>query len=327
MIHIECIPSFLRFRFPFRIAHGERLGTDVVFVKLTIDEVVGFGEATLPPYLGITIADVIEALKRDGLKQALSLSRPNEWFEALHACIPDIMPALAAIDMARWSIYSQTLNRTVSSLAGNLSLSSDIPHTYTLGVSSLQEMKDKLEFAADNGFTIFKLKLDGTNDLMHLKNFRQLSPAPFAIDANQAWTELRQAEDILDFLEREQCFLIEQPFHASDRALSRLLAEKTEIPVVADEACQSTSDLRELLEFFDGVNVKLQKCGGITPAIQQLMHLKKAGKKALIGCMSESSVGCNAAEQLTFLCDWADLDGPYLNSNNEFCCNEVGYSL
>jgi hypothetical protein len=162
---------------------------------------------------------------------------------------------------------------------------------------------------------------------MHLENFRQLSTASFAIDGNQAWTELKQAEHILDFLEREGCFLIEQPFHKSDRALTRLLAEKTEIPVVADEACQSIADLRELLDVFDGANVKLQKCGGITPAIQQLMCLKDAGKKALIGCMSESSIGCNAAEQLTFLCDWADLDGPYLNSNNENVCNELGYSL
>jgi L-alanine-DL-glutamate epimerase-like enolase superfamily enzyme len=261
------------------------------------------------------------------LKQALSLTRPNEWFEALHECIPDVMPALAAIDMARWDIYSQTSNQSISELAGNFFPSQEVPHTYTLGISSLQEMKDKVHFAVDNGFSIFKLKLDGTNDRMHLENFRQLSTAPFAIDGNQAWTELKQAEHILDFLESEGCFLIEQPFHKIDRALTRLLAEKTEIPVVADEACQSITDLRELLDVFDGANVKLQKCGGITPAIQQLMCLKDAGKKALIGCMSESSIGCNAAEQLTFLCDWADLDGPYLNSNNENVCNELGYSL
>jgi L-alanine-DL-glutamate epimerase-like enolase superfamily enzyme len=292
-----------------------------------MDGVIGFGEATLPPYLGVTIADVMNAFKREGLSQALNLPEPNAWFEALNATIPDVMPALAAIDMARWSIYTQLTNRKVYEHVGHDSPSTKVPHTYTLGVSSLNEMSEKLLFALDNGFELFKLKLDGKNDRLQIDNFRSLSTAPFAIDVNQAWTDLKQAEQLLDILEEEGCILIEQPFVASDRALTRLLSEKTEIPVIADESCQSITDLLELLEVFDGVNVKLQKCGGITPAIQQLKCLKEAGKRALIGCMSESSVGCNAAEQLTFLCDWADLDGPYLNVNNEKCCLELGYSL
>jgi L-alanine-DL-glutamate epimerase-like enolase superfamily enzyme len=184
-----------------------------------------------------------------------------------------------------------------------------------------------LNFAQDRGFDLFKIKLNGKCDYEMLSTFRKLSSAPFAIDANQAWTKIDQALDLLDFLEAETCVLIEQPFHKGDRSFSNELRRRTNIPVIADEACQRFHDLEEVLQAFDGVNVKLQKCGGITPAIEQLKTIKRQQKKALIGCMSESSIGCNAAEQLTFLCDWADLDGPFLNANNSELSQRLGYSL
>ena len=327
MIEVKTHTDYLRFRYPFRIAHGERLGTDVVFVKIEWDGMVGYGEATLPPYLGITAQQVVAVLNRPGIKEALSLNLPDEWFSALQQIIPDIMPALAALDMARWQIQSLMNNQPVSVALGAFAESPTVPHTYTLGVSDVSEMKEKMEYAASNGFTLYKLKLDGTHDEEVLRNFRSLSDSPFAVDANQAWNNIDQALGLIDFLESNECVLIEQPFHKSDRELSFQLRESTLIPVIADEACQQIDDLFGVLDAFDGVNVKLQKCGGITPAFQQLKELQKRGKKALIGCMSESSVGCGAAEELTFLCDWADLDGPYLNANNEELCRKIGYSL
>jgi L-alanine-DL-glutamate epimerase-like enolase superfamily enzyme len=218
-------------------------------------------------------------------------------------------------------------NQPVSVALGAIAESQTIPHTYTLGVSDVREMKEKMEYAASKGFTLYKLKLDGIHDEEVLRNFRSLSDAPFAVDANQAWKKIDQALGLIDFLESNECVLIEQPFHKSDRELSFRLRESTVIPVIADEACQQFDDLFEVLDAFDGVNVKLQKCGGVTPTFQQLKEIRLRGKKALIGCMSESSVGCNAAENLTFLCDWADLDGPFLNANNEELCRQIGYSL
>jgi L-alanine-DL-glutamate epimerase-like enolase superfamily enzyme len=120
--------------------------------------------------------------------------------------------------------------------------------------------------------------------------------------------------------------LIEQPFDKADRAWSRDLAESTDIPIIADEACQGESDVMEIMTCFDGVNVKLQKCGGITPAARMLDVLTQNGKLALMGCMSESSIGCNAAEELIGKCNWADLDGPWLNLNNERLLEDLGYA-
>lgn len=327
MIQIKCHPDFLKFRYPFRIAHGERLGTDVVFVVMHLDDKVGFGEATLPPYLGVSTQNVLDALSRPGIADALELKIPEDWFPALLEIIPDNMPALAALDMARWQIHLALSECSFEEKLGIEQMGKNVPHTFTLGVSDKKEMGEKIMFAEARGFSLFKLKLDGKNDHDVLANFRSLSNAPFAIDANQAWKQLEQAESVLDFLESEGCILIEQPFHKSDRLLSQELRKKTAIPVIADEACCQLEELDEVLQFFDGVNVKLQKCGGITPALQQLKLIKAHGKRALIGCMSESSIGCNAAEQLTHLCDWADLDGPYLNANNVELCQKLGYSL
>jgi len=326
MIEIETHTEFLRFRYPFRIAHGERLGTDVVFVVLRKQGLVGYGEATLPPYLGVTTEHVLQALSRPGIVDSLELSNPDDWFESLHSIIPDNMPALAALDMARWQIELAERNQGLDSVLGYAE-NSRVPHTFTLGVSGKKEMEAKVRFANDLGFNFFKLKLNGKNDRDMISFFRELSNAPFAIDANQAWAVLQQGLDVLDMLEREGCVLIEQPFHKGDRMLTKKLSEKTDIPIIADEACRQIEELDDVLQSFDGVNVKLQKCGGITPAIKQLRKIKTVGKNALIGCMSESSIGCNAAEQLTFLCDWADLDGPYLNANNIELCQKIGYSL
>jgi L-alanine-DL-glutamate epimerase-like enolase superfamily enzyme len=327
MIKLEYHVDFLRFQYPFRIAHGERLGTDVVFVVMRMDDAIGFGEATLPPYLGVGVNDVMQALSRPGIKEALEYEVPEQWFQGLLSIIPDIMPALAALDMARWQIYLSQAECSLASLMDDSRELKTIPHTYTLGVSAEREMREKISQAQAYGFGLFKIKLDGNSDLERLKSYRRMSNAPFAIDANQAWNRIEQAFAVLDFLESEKCVLIEQPFHKYDRELSYLLAGKTSIPVIADEACCRMEDLDEVLQVFDGVNVKLQKCGGITPALMQLQATRSQQKKALIGCMSESSIGCNAAEHLTFLCDWADLDGPYLNANNAELCRKLGYSL
>ncbi len=328
MIKLEFQSSFLRFRHPFRIAHGERLGTDVVFLRLELDGFVGYGEATLPPYLGVTTTHVIEALSHEGLRDALQLDRPQDWHSALQQMIPDLMPALAALDMARWQVHLSQCKTTVSRAMGDSREHGvQVAHSYTIGVCNKSLMEEKIRYATEKGFSFFKLKLDGVNDLDVLRNFRLLSKAPFAVDANQAWGQLEQALPVLDTLEREGCVLIEQPFHMSDRENSYQLSQRTKIPVIADEACQGFNDLEEVLQAFDGVNVKLQKCGGITPAWRQLEYTRGRGGSTLIGCMSESSIGCNAAEQLTYLCDWADLDGPHLNANNEELCKMVGYSL
>ncbi len=312
----------LRFRFPFRIAHGERTSTDVVLIRLECNGFYGYGEANLPPYLPDTVESVLRFLQLPEVSRITFPFTPQEEFHRINDLHPGNMPAKAALDMALWQLFSE-MNDIEIQKALNISGTYHVPHSYTIGVGSSVELKEKFEFGLKNGFEFFKLKLDGVHDDQIVKDYLALSKFPFAVDANQAWTN---ADDALRFgkmLQDSGCVLLEQPFGKTDRDKTRLLKANLSIPIIADEACQVLSDLPTLSGVFSGINLKLQKCGGITPAVEMIHQAKALGLKVLIGCMSESSIGCNAAGELVSLCDWADLDGPYLISNDSEIISDI----
>ncbi len=305
----------LRFRFPFRIAHGERTGTDSVLIRLECNGYFGYGEATLPPYLSDTVDSVLQFLELPEVNRIKFPFTPQEEFHRINGLYPGNMPAKAALDMALWELFAQ-MNDFSMQKALNIEGTYKAPHSYTIGVGSSMEMKQKFEFGLENGFDFFKLKLDGVHDEKIVEDYLSLSDYPFAVDANQAWTNTEEALRFGKLLQDSGCVLLEQPFDKSDREKSHLLMNNLRMPVIADEACQYAIDLPKLAGSFSGINLKLQKCGGITPALAMIQAARALNMKVLIGCMSESSIGCNAAEQLVPLCDWADLDGPFLISND-----------
>lgn len=310
-VNLTLHPYTLHFKFPFRIAHGVRTHTPAVFVELSLNGHTAYGEATLPPYLPYTQQSVIEALSKVDLS---AISYPFD----TRVVINDLLqrytiepPALAALDMALWSLQARLGGTTIAALLGVSEIKQPI-RTYTIAMCDKAEMVQRIAHGRENGFTTFKLKLDGKNDAQMLADFRALSQAPFAVDANQAWSDIEQAYRFSDKLVHAGCLLIEQPFDKKDMEMSRKLRDHLPIPVIADEACQGPSDIARLSEAFSGVNIKLQKCGGITPAFGMIREARSLGMRVLIGCMSESVIGCGAAESLSPLCDWNDLDGPYL---------------
>lgn len=311
-IRISAQQHFLRFKTPFRIAHGVREGTNVVIVKAEYDGKMGFGEASLPPYLPATVDSTLNLLSDKLLSQiAFPFDIPSIT-QQLGERFEGEMPAKAALEMALWNLKSQCEGRLIAEILNIGSSGNKTPHFYTIGIGSKSEMKDKIADGLSFGFDHFKLKLNGENDIDIIKNFRELTDAAFAVDVNQGWKELQEACTVSDFLEKSGCLLLEQPFDKADRIMSKHLKENYTMPVIADEACQLPQDLPDLEESFDGVNIKLQKCGGMTNALKMIHTAKAMNMKLLIGCMSESSIGCGVAEELTPLCDWADLDGPFL---------------
>lgn len=311
-IRISAQQHFLRFKTPFRIAHGVREGTNVVIVKAEYDGKMGFGEASLPPYLPATVDSTLNLLSDKLLSQlAFPFDIPSIT-QQLGERFEGEMPAKAALEMALWNLKSQCEGRLIAEILNIGASGNKTPHFYTIGIGSKSEMKDKIADGLSFGFDHFKLKLNGENDIDIIKNFRELTDAAFAVDVNQGWKELQEACTVSDFLEKSGCLLLEQPFDKADRIMSKHLKENYTMPVIADEACQLPQDLPDLEESFDGVNIKLQKCGGMTNALKMIHTAKAMNMKLLIGCMSESSIGCGVAEELTPLCDWADLDGPFL---------------
>ena len=316
-LKLDLFPFQLRFKHAFIIAHGIRNTTDVVYVRLTHDKFVAWGEATLPPYLPETQESVIEFLSKIDIAGIQIPFNPFEIFKKIDGLHPGNFAAKAALDMALWDLKSQMEGETIGELlgiqAGQFPLC-----TYTLGVSSFEEMKMKLNEADDYGFELFKIKLNGRKDFETVENFRKLTHKRFAIDVNQGWESVANAIDVISNIEDFEPVLIEQPLPVDDNDEMLRLTAKFKIPFYADESCQTLADLEDLPDYFDGVNIKLMKCGGLSPAVEMIERAQELGLSVLIGCMSESSVGCTAAAHLTPMADYADLDGPYLIANDPF---------
>ena len=306
----------LAFKYPFCIAHGMRTHTDVVYVKLTSRGCTAWGEATLPPYLPETQQSVSDFLQNFATQNG-NLITCVDWRNALLRDTSHNMAAKAALDMALWQLQAQLENKTVSELLG-IEIAPFPYGTYTIGVCPIDEMQRKIAEANAMGFAIFKIKLDGKQDEAMIANYKQLCSKPFAVDVNQGWKSIEEARDKIEWLKEEGCLLVEQPLHKDASEDMRQLKQHSALPLYADEACQRLTDLDGVAECFNGVNIKLMKCGGVTEAYQMILKARDLNLKVLIGCMSESSVGCTAAAALTPLADYADLDGPYLIANDPF---------
>jgi L-alanine-DL-glutamate epimerase-like enolase superfamily enzyme len=316
-MRLSLFPYRLQFKYPFRISHGTRTGTDVVYVKLEHDGLTAWGEATLPPYLPETQKSVTEFLTV--FSTGIGNADIDAWFEKLNDVETDLS-AKAALDMALWDMKARIAGKTVAKLLDINTLS--YPYsTYTIGAcDTQQEMQDKVNHGLNCGFEIFKLKLTNAQPEDTIKWFRTCTDKPFAVDANQAWQlpANEAAIHINDLLKPAGCLLVEQPYSKNNNTSNRELRKIASLPLYADESCQRLSDLERLRDSFDGINIKLMKCGGITEAIKMIHKARELDFKILIGCMSESSVGCSAAAQLTPLADLADLDGPWLINKDSF---------
>ncbi len=328
MKHIGCLvlptlqhktyPFQLQYKFPFHIAHGRRTHTAVVFVKLTYEGAEVWGEAALPPYLPETQESVVAFIEQFAKRMHGAL--PEEWHDALQK-EEENMPARAALDMALWQLKTKRKNTGLAQLSDMPQVKSTAVNCfYTIGLCSPEEMSNKLSDGWDNGFRLFKLKLDGSaNDYAVVENFTRLQPETrFAVDMNSAYTDTLPAARFIEFLLEKNCSIIEQPMHKSKHREMTELNHLFPGVLYADESCQRLGDLEKLKEAFSGINIKLMKCGGITEALQMMYKARELQLHTLIGCMSESAVGCTAAAAISSLADWVDLDGLYLITNDPF---------
>jgi len=301
----------LRFRFPFRIAHGLRFETPAIFVCLTCGDDVYFGEATFPPYLTETQQSATAFIDRIPMDAYHPGMHPEAFYSTLQALDKGNFFAKAAVDMAVWNAYPGREHSFPVPQKAPASF-------YTIAVCAAEEMNERYQHGLSCGFRYFKLKLDGKEDQEAVRHFRSLSDAPFAVDANSSWTSLPEAIQTATFLRDQGCLFIEQPFSPADNKLSRALKDTSIIPLIADESLQTINDLEEIAECFHGGNIKLLKCGGLTPGKKMAEKMKAMGLKILIGCMSESITGCEAAAHLAGFADWLDLDGPFLTIDDRF---------
>jgi L-alanine-DL-glutamate epimerase-like enolase superfamily enzyme len=299
----------LPLRHVFTISRGSSEVYRALVVELEQDGVCGYGEAGENTFYGATFENMSAALERvRPLLETTELGDPAELWQLCRQPLSDNTFAQCALDMAAHDLWGKLRGQPVWKLWG-LSLENLPPTDYTIGLDSIEKMVAKLnEFP---GWPVYKIKLGTPSDLEIVRTLRHQTDAVFRVDANCGWTAretIRNAE-ILRELNVE---FIEQPLKPDDWSGMSEVYRHSALPVVADESCQTEPDVERCANCFHGVNVKLVKCGGLTPARRMIARARQLGLKAMVGCMTESTVGISAIAQLLPLLDYVDMDGALL---------------
>lgn len=314
MLQLQYKRNSFPFQYPFQIAKGIKTHQDTIHVSLRLAALEGVGEASAIPYHNISVDDMAAILDAKRMMiERYSFIEPERFWHFLHHLIPNSPFVVAALDIAGWDLYGKMRKQAVHELMG-LEWQ-NIPATdYTIGIATPQEVQERI---MAHPHPIYKLKMGSEQDLEALKAARQVTDAKIRIDANESWN-LDFAKRILPELETIGIELIEQPLAKDDIEGMRSLRQLTNIPIIADEACQGEQDLEWVAALYNGINVKLSKCSGLTPALSLIKAAKAKGLKIMLGCMSEGIVGCTALAHLLPLADYADLDGPLLLEDNTY---------
>jgi L-Ala-D/L-Glu epimerase len=301
----------LKSKYPFKIAYGTRLYTETYLVKIEKDGLTGYGEATPVPYYGIKPSD-LDDLLRDNLDfiEAIDWQHPRELWEALSERIDNTF-LLCAIDIAAYDIWSKKIEMPLHKALG-LELNHEIKSNYTIGIDEIPVMVQKMQ---EFDFPIYKIKLGTNHDYEIVKELRKHTNAIFRIDANGAWNENETIENCRKFKNLGVEF-IEQPLQADNYEGMKSIIELAELPIIADESCKTYPDLHKCENLFNGINIKLAKCGGITPALKMIEVARSKGLKVMLGCMTETSIGISAIAHLCPLLDYVDMDGALLVAND-----------
>ena len=306
--------SNLPFRYPFTISGGRtKTNQPALIVCLSDGETNGFGEAPAINYYGISVDDMLRDLAAIFPKlRELTNSHPEEFYAEILEQLPNNSFLRCALDMAFWDYFGKRAGKPLFELF-DTTWSNTLPITdYTLGLDTPEKMREKMR---ENPWPIYKIKLGQENDLELLHALRQESNAPFRVDANGGW-DLRTAKQRLMELLHLNIELVEQPLKPGEEHLMPALYEASEIRLFADESCVSEADVAPCAGRFHGINIKLTKCGGITPALRMIQEARMLGLHVMMGSMNESSIGSAAIAQFLPQLDFVDMDGPLLLSED-----------
>lgn len=303
----------LPLKHPFTIARGTVNVQPTLVVELHDGSCHGFGEATASPYYGATLRNMESALEDvRSVVRDWSPDDPARLWDELNEQLQHQPFAQCALDQAAHDLWGKHLGKPVFQL-WDLDVAAIPDTSFTIGIDALDRMVAKLHEMPD--WPIYKIKLGTDNDLEIVRELRQHTSAVFRVDANCGWSADQTIAHAKQLRSLNVEF-IEQPLPAEDWDGMRHVYENSVLPVIADESCVREPDVARCGGFFHGVNIKLVKCGGLTPARRMIEQARAAGLKTMVGCMTESTVGISSIAQLLPLVDYADLDGPLLLSRD-----------
>ena len=319
---IKYAPYELQLRHPFKIATYTRTFTPIMLVNIRYHDFTGYGEASMPQYLGETTATSAAFLKKvndSGILTRLVISTDThnikDILEEIDKLETQHTPAKAALDIALYDLVGKIQKKPVWQILG--SQPEKMPLTsFTIGMDTPDVLRKKV-LEAEN-FALLKIKLGSPNDKEIINTIRSITDKPLYIDANQGWKDKFFAADMVAWLQERGAVMIEQPLPKTDLDGNAYVTEHSTLPIIADESCQRLTDEINITGAFDGINIKLMKFTGLREAQKMLKLARKNNLKVMIGCMSETSCGILAAASLAPQCDFVDLDSTFMVTNNPF---------
>lgn len=315
-LNLSFEPYELKLRHSFNLARSQRTTTPDVQVQLEYDGIIGYGEASMPPYLGESVESVTKFLSSLDLAQFADPFR----IEDIHAYMDSIADAnraaKASIDIALHDLLGKIMGQPWYKIWG---LNPDkAPNTsFTISYDAdPAEMKAKVDETAP--FKVVKVKMGVGHDKETVEALRQHSDVAICVDANQGWTDKNHALEMCHWLAERDCLFVEQPMPKEMIDETAWLRERSPLPLIADEFLQRLPDVARAAGAYDGINIKLMKSTGMHEAYQMATLARAMGMKVMLGCMTETSCAVTAAAQLSPMVDWADLDGNLLIANDRF---------
>ena len=323
---LRFFPYELQLRHTFTVATSSRTTTQGVQVEIEYEGLVGYGEASMPPYLQKelgTLESVQAFLKRvqDIIGEFDNPFKLEEILARIDSMSESDAAAKAAVDIALHDLVGKMLGAPWYKIWG-FDAAKAPSTTFTIGIDTPDVVRAKTKECADK-FNILKVKLGRDNDKEMIETIRSVTNLPIAIDANQGWKDKKYALDMIHWLNERGIVMIEQPMPKTQIDDIAWITEHSPLPVFADESIQRLKDVAAQKGIFSGINIKLMKCTGMREAWKMLNLARAMDMKVMIGCMTETSCACSAAAQLSPAVDFADLDGNLLIANDRFRGMEV----
>jgi len=306
-------PYELQLHHTFTLAGSSRTTTPVVLVQIDYENFTGYGEASLPPYLGETQESVMNFLAKVKLEQFSEPFLIEDITDYLDKLESGNRAAKAAVDIALHDLIGKIAQQPLHKLWG-LNAAKTPYTSFTIGIDTEDVVRQKVAEASQ--FKILKVKLGRDNDKLMIETIRKVTDVPLCVDVNQGWNDKQKALDMIYWLKEKNVVFVEQPMPKELIDEMAWLTQNSPLPTIADEAFQRLNDILRFKDVYSGINIKLMKSTGLHEAKKMITVARALNMKVMIGCMTETSCAVSAAAQLSPLVDWADLDGNLLITND-----------
>jgi len=314
-------PYELQLRHTFTVSSYSRKTTPGVQVRIDYEGHTGYGEASMPPYLGQSVETVTSFLSRVDLSQFNDPFQLDTILAYIDSLSPGDEAAKAAVDIALHDLVGKLMGQPWWRIWG-LDPSKTPYTTFTIGIDTPEVVRQKTRECADR-FKILKVKVGLDNDKEMIQTIREITDLPLAVDANQGWKDREKALDEIFWLKENGIVMVEQPMAKERIDDNAWITERSPLPVFADESIKRLADIPSIKGAYHGINIKLMKCTGMREAWKMANYAHAEGMRIMIGCMTETSCAVSAAAQLSPVADFADLDGNLLITNDLFRGMEV----